>query len=266
MKAAFRTIFGVQAVIAICLLAFCLALLSETAQLAAQSPASAFQQAVMQYQANPSNADLAGKVIMLTRTMNQLPACPEEAQKYFNRGNDALQAAKKELTSHDMEVDQSVAIRQFELAAQACPWWPEARYNLARAYEPAFNFTRAISSFKLWMLFKLSDDEMRIAQSEISSLQEKLQKDAEGLDKLKPLGSGEAAIYEKIKNDSAEVHKFVITRTYLRTIVPMIKDMDPDMKVYDGRKLPKMPEGLEIKDVISDQEFEICWKVMLDQA
>jgi hypothetical protein len=266
MKAAIRTISDRQVVIAICLLAFCLVLLSETAPLAAQSPASAFQQAVTQYQANPGNADLASKVIKLARAMNQLPACPEEAQKYFNRGNDALQAAKKELTRHDVEVDQSVAIHQFELAARACPWWPEARYNLAKAYEPAFNFTGAISSFKLWMLFKLSDDEMRIAQSEISSLQEKLRKDAEGLDKLRPLGSGEAAIYEKIKNDSAEVHKFVITRTYLRTIVPMIKDMDPDMKVYDGRKLPKMPEELEIRDVISDQEFDICWKVMLDQA
>lgn len=266
MKAAFRTIFGEKVVIAVCLLAFCLALLSETTPLAAQSPASAFQQAVTQYQANPNNADLAGKVIKLARAMDQLLACPEEAQKYFNRGNDALQAAKKELTRHDVEVDQSVAIRQFELAARSCPWWPEARYNVAKTYESAFNFTGAISSFKLWMLFKLSDDEIRIAQGEISSLQEKLRKDAEGMDKLKPLGSGEAAIYEKIKNDSAEVHKFVITRTYLRTIVPIIKDMDPDMKVYDGRKLPKMPEELEIKDVINNQEWEICWKVMMDQS
>jgi hypothetical protein len=266
MKAAFKTIFGGQVVIAVCLLAFYLVLLLETTPLAAQSSPSDFQQAVTQYQANPGNADLAGKVIKLARAMNQLPACPDEAQKYFNRGNDALQAAKKELTLHDMEVDQSVAIRQFELAARACPWWPEARYNLAKAYEPAFNFTGAISNFKLWMLFKLSDDEMRIAQGEIGSLQKKLQEDAEGLDKLRPLGPGEAAIYEKIKNDSAEVHKFVITRTYLRTIVPMIKDMDPDMKVYDGKKLPKMPKELEIKDVISNQEFDICWKVMLDQS
>ncbi|MGD0279642.1 MAG: hypothetical protein ABSC11_10080 [Smithella sp.] len=91
-----------------------------------------------------------------------------------------------------------------------------------------------------------------------------LANDADDLRKLQPLSSPEQSKFEKVKNDTHELHKFIATRTYLRLIKPMVEGTDP--KKIDGCKLPKMPDNVSAAYVVSDREFDIIWRIMMDQT
>jgi len=120
---------------------------------------------VAAYQQSPKYA-AAEKVIKLAAAMEQLPPIPEEARKHFVMGQTMFKAA----TSTN---DFSLARQEFGQSVRSAPWWPEARYNLALALEAAGNYTNAISSLKLYQLFKLSDAEARAVQDKIYALEAK---------------------------------------------------------------------------------------------
>ena len=121
-----------------------------------QPSAADFQQAVLAYQQSPSEAT-AEKVVKMA-TMDQLPPIPEEARKHFVRGGTLLKAAK-------FPDDFKEVIDEFTQATHLAPWWPNARYNLAVAQEAAGDYIIALNNLKLYQLFKLTEDEARVAQS-----------------------------------------------------------------------------------------------------
>jgi len=110
----------------------------------AQPTDADFQQAVAAYQQSPSNAK-AAQIIKLAAAMDQLPPIPEEARKHFVRGAALFKDAK----SPD---DFKQVIDEFMQATRLAPWWPEARYNLALAFEAAGEYAWAIDKLKLYQL------------------------------------------------------------------------------------------------------------------
>jgi hypothetical protein len=87
--------------------------------------------------------------------------------------------------------------------------------------------------------------------------------DASDLQKLQLLTKQELYLYEKVKSDAPELHKFIVTRAYLRTVKPLIEGTDPTK--IDGCKLPKMSKDISINYVVDDREWDILWHIMLDQ-
>jgi hypothetical protein len=140
----------------------------------AQTTDAEFQQAVTAYQQSPSDATVE-KVIKMAAAMDQLPPIPEEARRHFVRGAALFKEAKS-------PEDFQQVIDEFKQATRLAPWWPEARYNWALAFEAAGDYAAAIDNLKHYRMFKLSEAEARTAQDKIYALeakQEKAAKDAE---------------------------------------------------------------------------------------
>jgi len=143
----------------------------------AQPTDADFQQAVAAYQQSPSNAK-AAQIIKLAAAMDQLPPIPEEARKHFVRGAALFKDAK----SPD---DFKQVIDEFMQATRLAPWWPEARYNLALAFEAAGEYAWAIDKLKLYQLFKLPEAEARAVQDKIHALEAKQEKAAKEAEEVK---------------------------------------------------------------------------------
>lgn len=157
------------------ILTFSLALLLAVACVAqAQSTNADFQQAVADYrQATDRAASLAAaeKIIKLAAAMDQMPPIPEEARKHFVMGTALFKDAKT-------PDDYTQVCAEFSQATKNAPWWPEARYNRALAYEAAGKYADAIEQFKLYQSFKLPADEARTVQDKIYVLEAKQEKAA----------------------------------------------------------------------------------------
>ncbi len=148
-----------------------------------QSTNADFQQALAEYHqsSGPANLAAAEKVIKLAVAMDQMPPIPEEARKHFLIGNALFKDAK----TLD---DYTQVINEFNQAISNAPWWPEARYNRALAFEADGKYADAVEQLKLYQLFKLPDDEARTVQDKIYVLgakQEKAAKESQVIEDLK---------------------------------------------------------------------------------
>ncbi len=134
----------------------------------AQASNADFQQAVAVYQQSLTT-EAAEKVIRMAVAMEQLPPIPEEARRHFVRGTTLFKDAK----SPD---DYKQVVDEFGQAANIAPWWPDARYNRALAWEAAGNYEKAIINLKLYLLFKLPVTEARAVQDKIYALEARQEK------------------------------------------------------------------------------------------
>ena len=127
------------------------------------SPNSSFNQAVVDYQ-NKKTVPNAEKVIRLAVAMTDLPPIPEEARKHFVRGSVFFKDAT---TTNDFRQ----ASKEFGEAIYLAPWWPDARYNRALAFEAAGFYNLAITNLNLYLLFKLPAEEVRKVKDKIYALE-----------------------------------------------------------------------------------------------
>ena len=100
--------------------------------------------------------------------------------------------------------------------------------------------------------------------------------DANALQKLMPLTADEEKLFDKTKDDPVELHKFIVTRTYIRLVVPMVEKKYPDwQKQLKGnlsylpndflKTLPKWPDDLSPAYQIGE-EIDLIWDIMMTQT
>jgi tetratricopeptide (TPR) repeat protein len=142
--------------------------LASIANAYAQSAREQLQQLAAQLQKTPNDNALRERLLNLAQEVRPPPAIPEEARRYFVQGNAIAQAAKE-------PKEQEVAVRAFNKALEIAPWWEDAYYNLAIAYELAGNFDDAIRSLKLYLLAKPGEKQAREAQDRIYAVEGKRQ-------------------------------------------------------------------------------------------
>jgi tetratricopeptide (TPR) repeat protein len=173
--------------IAILFLSFAIAVTAK-----AQTATAAFRQAVADYQAVQDD-ETTEKVIKMAAAMRVLPPIPEEARKHFVRGAAMFKGAQS------ADAYRS-AIDEFREAVHLAPWWPEARYNCALAFEAAGDYDNAIYHLKFYLLFKLPAADARAAQDKIYALEFKQEEAA----KAKAASDAEAAIAATEKRQRAQ--------------------------------------------------------------
>jgi hypothetical protein len=100
--------------------------------------------------------------------------------------------------------------------------------------------------------------------------------DANVLQKLMPLTADEEKLFDKTKDNPVELHKFIVTRTYMRLVVPIVEKKYPDWQkqLKDNlsylpndflKTLPKEPDDLGAAYVIGE-EFDLIWDILLAQT
>ena len=122
-----------------------------------------FQQAVADCQQTWTFPN-AEKVAKLTAGMETLPPIPEEARKHFVMGGTVFKEAAN-------KADFLQAAMEFYQACTNAPWFAKAWNNMAVSCEKADNYDYALNSLKVYLDFKLSDDEARAAQDMVYKIQ-----------------------------------------------------------------------------------------------
>jgi tetratricopeptide (TPR) repeat protein len=150
------------------LIIFIFTFLALVANTYAQSPREELQQMVEQLQKIPYDNALREKIIRLAIELKPAPAIPEEAREPFVMGATVLKKASD-------PAGASKAVDLFTQALNIAPWFADAYYNRAIARQAAGQFEPAIDDLKLYLGFKLTDNERREAQDKIYSLKAEAQ-------------------------------------------------------------------------------------------
>jgi tetratricopeptide (TPR) repeat protein len=132
---------------------FCvLATLGLVASVHAQSPREQLKSMVEQLQTKPGDNALREKIIKVSQEVKPAPAVPPEARRAFVMGGTYQKEAKS-------AEDFALAIKAFEEAAAAAPWWGDAYYNLSVALESAKRYDEAKDALTLYLLTRPKDAE-----------------------------------------------------------------------------------------------------------
>lgn len=131
-----------------------------------QTPRKSLKQYVAELQKSPEDTQLREKIINLVLGMKPKPAVPEEARAYYVEGTTVLKMAKDK---HGAEL----AVASLDKASSIAPWWGDAYYNLASAYELADQFDRAEAALALYLLTQPSAQDARQAQDRIYEIRAK---------------------------------------------------------------------------------------------
>lgn len=121
---------------------------------------------VAQLQANPSDTALREQIIKLAQGIKPPAAVPEEARRLFVQGNSAFGDMKS-----SKDVDRALAL--YRDASNHAPWWADAYFNLAKAYEQKQSYADAIAALKLYLLAAPKAPDAREAQDKIYAMEEK---------------------------------------------------------------------------------------------
>jgi tetratricopeptide (TPR) repeat protein len=133
----------------------------------AQSPREQLNQMVQQLQKTPTDNALREGVIKLATEIKPAPAIPEEANRFFVRGN-VFQKEAKDTSGYEL------AISAYREALRIAPWWGDAYFNLAAAQGSAGKFDDAIASLKLFIAsVPAGSAEAREAQNKTYALEAK---------------------------------------------------------------------------------------------
>ncbi len=122
-----------------------MALLAMSAATQGASPREQLMQMVEQLQASPTDNALREKIIKLAREVKPALAMPEEVERRMARGEAAFESAK-DVSGYDN------AMREFQTAANAAPWYSNAYFNLGVAQEKADKAKEAMESFRFYLL------------------------------------------------------------------------------------------------------------------
>jgi tetratricopeptide (TPR) repeat protein len=120
---------------------FIFALLVLLASVHAQTPREQLSQLVAQLQKTPSDGVLREKIIELGTEMKPAPAIPEEVERRMARGTAAFKGSKS-------AADYQDAIKEFDLAVAAAPWYADAYFNLGVAQDKAERYAEALQNLK----------------------------------------------------------------------------------------------------------------------
>jgi len=130
-----------------------------------QAPREQLTQMVQQLQKTPTDSALRERIVKLAAEIKPAPAIPEEANRFFVRGN-VFQKEAKDASSYEL------AISAYREALRIAPWWGDAYFNLAAAQGSAGRFDDAIASQKLFIAaVPAGGAEAREAQNKIYALE-----------------------------------------------------------------------------------------------
>ncbi len=111
----------------------------------AQTPQEQLSQLVAQLQKTATDNALREKIIKLAAEMKPPPAIPEEAERRMARGAAAFKGAKS-------VVDYGDAIKEFQAAVDAAPWYGDAYFNLGVTQDKAEKYSDALQNLKFALM------------------------------------------------------------------------------------------------------------------
>ena len=132
----------------------------------AKSPREQLKQMVAQLQTSPDDDALREEIIKLAQKLKPAPVVPDEADRRMVRGTVAFKEAKS-------ISDYQGAVKEFEQATLAAPWYGDAYFNLGVAQDKAENYEASLRSLKLAQLASPENKEIKTLMYEVEYRNEK---------------------------------------------------------------------------------------------
>ena len=153
---------------------FILAIFTSMASAYAQSPREQFTQMVEQLQKTPTDNALREKIIKLAQAGKPAPAIPDDVQRRMARGRAAFMGAKS-------AADYQDAVKEFEQATLAAPWYADAYFNLGVAQDKAENYDASLRNLKFALLAAPDSKDIKALIYEVEYRQEKARPEARAM-------------------------------------------------------------------------------------
>jgi tetratricopeptide (TPR) repeat protein len=160
-----------------------------TARDQAQSPRAKVDQLVKLLQRKPDDTALREKIARAAATIVPSLAVPEDARRYFVRGQILEKQAK-------LPSDYDLAIQNYKKALLIAPWWSDGNYRLGMILERTQQYSDAIEALKISVLADPHGARARAAKDmtyAIEAEQEKAIADKALADRVKADMDAEAA-------------------------------------------------------------------------
>jgi tetratricopeptide (TPR) repeat protein len=174
-------------------------LLSFCAQAQAPTPQQTLRQYVADLQHNPDDTALRDKIIELAKRMRPAPVVPQSAKAEFAKTAAQLKTAS---TANDFRA----AAKTFEHVALQAPWYTDAYYNAASAYNRAAEYENAKRNLALYMAAVRSGTNIQAAED----LQRDIEAQQRELKRQQDLQRFEQALQEFRANPSDSAREHVI--------------------------------------------------------
>jgi tetratricopeptide (TPR) repeat protein len=108
------------------------------------------------------------EIIALVNKMDPKPAIPDEAKRYFLRGEAAVEMAKD-------NAGYQKAADEFKQALKIAPWYPSGYYNLGMVQDKTGDYSAAIRNLDYYLLLSPNTQDAEAVRSQIVKLQYKLE-------------------------------------------------------------------------------------------
>jgi len=146
----------------------------------AQSPRDQLKQMVEQLQKSPNDNALREKIIKLAQEMKPVPAVPEEAERFEDRGQFAFKSAK-------LSTDFLDAAKEYEKALVVAPWVPGYYSDLCTIYEKAGKLAEGKRNCEFFLMSAPPAHEARDARRRIAGIEFAIEKQSAAVEQEKAL-------------------------------------------------------------------------------
>ena len=145
------------------LVIFIFTLLALVVSAYAQTPREQLDQMVVQLKEKPYDHELREKIIKLAQTLKPAPEVPEAARRSFIIGEALFKQAKSLKSAYQ-------AADNFGDASNLAPWWGDAYWNKAIAYQTVGKYGLAKISLGFYMLTNQGAADRRVAQDRLYAI------------------------------------------------------------------------------------------------
>jgi len=175
-------------------------------------------------------AKLLFVILFCTVTVIYTQAQSDEAKKYYDRGQAAIELAQT-------QADYNAAIAEFTKAINLAPNWADVYFALGQVQEKIENYADAITNYKKYLALAPTASNAATVQTFINKLEYRLDKANEKKKIMDVLTKwnipGSYIKFSKTGNDGSRVKKFILTGDRLDVII----DEQPLPVEFDGRIL-----------------------------
>jgi tetratricopeptide (TPR) repeat protein len=133
------------------------------------SPREQLTQYVADFQKNPSDDDLRGKIIKLALTLDPKPATPPEVDELAGRGKYILDHASS-------DGDFAAAADAFAKASLLAPWVPDYYFDQASMLEKSKRYKEAVNNYELYLMAAPDAQDAKDVREKIGGLKYEIEK------------------------------------------------------------------------------------------
>lgn len=182
----------------------------------------------------------------------------DEAKRYFDRGVAAVELAKS-------PADYQSAIKEFQQAINLAPGWPDVYYNLGLVQEKAEKYGDAVTSFRQYLKYAPTANDVETVKSLINKLEYKRDKTDKKTEIINAMTRGTFLKKGGSNGGICSIEKFILSgeelKASIKCMVPAFQQSIP--VEFDGSVLKFKYKYYGCPNMPSYKSYPCIWDVTI---